>query len=356
MTLRLVCFTGAGAELGRRIVGFLEKQGHVCSLYTSARQAEKTGLLSFGGSLSDWMAGCFDKEIAQGFIFIGACGIAVRAIAPCLRGKTVDPAVVAVDEAGRFSISLLSGHIGQANRLAAGVAEAVGAMPVVTTATDVREVFSVDSWAVQHGCTLSDMGLAKEVSAALLAGEPVGIASAFPFAAGNLPAGLLQNPDCPLGICIDIRNVSPFARTLLLFPRIVHLGIGCRRGTSHACIRQAVEHFLNRHSIAPQALAGIASITVKKNEDGLLAFAQGLGLPIRFFPPEELRQAKGSFASSPFVERTVGVDNVCERAAVLSSRQGILLAEKYAEAGVTVAAAREDWSVDFEYQNDWRGL
>ena len=273
MTLRLVCFTGAGAELGDTR-SRVEKQGHVCSLYTSARQAEKTGLLSFGGSLSDWMAGCFDKEIAQGFIFIGACGIAVRAIAPCLRGKTVDPAVVAVDEAGRFSISLLSGHIGQANRLAAGVAEAVGAMPVVTTATDVREVFSVDSWAVQHGCTLSDMGIAKEVSAALLAGEPVGIASAFPF---TLDRVFAESGLPPRHLHRYTKTSLPLPEPCCFFPALVHLGIGCRRGTSHACIRQAVEHFLNRHSIAPQALAGIASITVKKNEDGLLAFAQGLG-------------------------------------------------------------------------------
>ena len=120
-------------------------------------------------------------------VFVGAAGIAVRAAAPYLAGKAYDPAVVVIDEQGRFVIPLLSGHLGGANELAGRLAEGLGATAVITTATDGRAVFAVDSWAKSHECVVFDPENIKYISGALLRGDTVGLRSAFPVD-GLLPA------------------------------------------------------------------------------------------------------------------------------------------------------------------------
>ena len=122
-----------------------------------------------------------DFEDCDAIVFIGACGIAVRSIAPFVKSKKIDPAVVVVDEQGQFAISLLSGHIGGANELTEEIAEILRAQSVITTATDLNDKFAVDVFAKKNGCFISDMELAKEISAALLAGKEVGFASDFPW-------------------------------------------------------------------------------------------------------------------------------------------------------------------------------
>ena len=127
--------------------------------------------------LADWRRMAWEQ--AEGLVFVGAVGIAVRSIAPLLRSKTTDPAVVVVDEAGQFAISLVSGHMGGANQLARQVASCLDATPVVTTATDVNGKFAVDVFAVKNGLAIGSMRRAKEISAAILAGRPVGIHTAY---------------------------------------------------------------------------------------------------------------------------------------------------------------------------------
>ena len=158
------------------------------------------------GGLSAWAGERFGDS--DGLIFIGACGIAVRAIAPYIRDKKTDPAVLAADEKGRFVIPLLSGHLGGANelaeRLAAGLAKSgIPAQAVLTTATDVNRRFAVDVFAKEHGLVLDQMKLAKEISAAVLAGEPVGLFSDFPFS-GPVPEGLYKDRICPQNIRITV--------------------------------------------------------------------------------------------------------------------------------------------------------
>ena len=108
---------------------------------------------------------------SEALIFVGSCGIGVRLIAPYIKSKLTDPAVLVVDELGKFVIPLLSGHIGGANELAKKLAEKIGALPVITTATDINGKFSVDSWAKAQGLQISDMKKAKEISAAILEGN-----------------------------------------------------------------------------------------------------------------------------------------------------------------------------------------
>ena len=280
-------------------------------------------------------------------IFVGACGIAVRAVAPLLIGKASDPAVVVVDELGRHAISLLSGHIGGANALARRVAGLTGGEAVITTATDVNGRFAVDEWAARRGLYIADMALAKRFAAEILKRD-LPLWSDFPVE-GALPSGVFLGERGELGAAVSCRDVRPFDETLLLIPRVLHLGIGCKRGTSAERIAAAVDAALKEAGLRPEAVAGAASIDVKKDEPGLLEHCARRGVPIAFYSADELRAVPGEFSSSAFVERTVGVDNVCERAAMRAAGPGArLLAPKRGGNGVTVAVTCEDWRVRFE--------
>lgn len=281
-------------------------------------------------------------------VFIGACGIAVRAIAPLLEGKARDPAVVVLDERGKYVISLLSGHIGGANDLARRIAGITGGEAVITTATDVKGRFSADAWAARSGCAIDSLDMAKRFSAEILKRD-LPLCAEFPLL-GALPAGLFAANEGDLGVAITCRSAfSPFKATLRLIPRVLHLGVGCRRGTTEETIEIAVQKALEAGGLSPRAVKGVATINIKQNEEGLSAFANAWNLPLAFFSAQELQSAPGSFSSSAFVERTVGVDNVCERAAVCAAGESaVLLVRKLAGNGVTVAIAQEKWRVCFE--------
>ena len=314
MTTAVIAFTRRGAALGRSLADALGGTLHV-----PARFAPEVGAEAYS-SLEGWTAWAWAR--ADALVFVGAAGIAVRAIAPHVRDKFSDPAVVSVDEAGRFVVPLLSGHVGGANELARRVAALTGGHAAVSTATDVNGLFAVDVWARERNMAITDRVLAKEVSAALLEGRPVGFASDFGH---PCPEGLTTGP-AELGVWItDRTGEGPFPRTLRLVPRSLILGIGCRRGTPEAAIAAA---------------AAAATIDLKKDEPGLLAFCARRGLPLTTYSAEALAAVAGDFTPSAFVRGITGVDNVCERAAAAAG--GRIIVPKQADNGVTAAVARKD--------------
>ena len=328
MTVRLLAFTDRGYALAERLARELNGKAARCGADCS---------------LSDWTAGAFAS--ADALIFVGAAGIAVRAVAPHIRNKTIDPAVLVIDELGRFVIPILSGHLGGANALARRAAELCGGQAVITTATDLNEVFSVDLWARAQNCTVLEPERIKTVSARLLAGDTVSFESDWPVR-GERPDGLVSAGDGGF-------SVSIFRKTddrLHLVPRIVSLGIGCKRGTPQETIETAFVAFLARHGLCSEAVVQVCTIDRKGDEPGLLAFCAAHGWPLRTFSVEALSALPGLFSGSAFVERTTGVDNVCERAAVLGSG-GTLLFPKEAGGGVTLAAAAAPWSPDWRWQD-----
>ena len=340
MKLAVFAFSRRGRDTARRCLTALAGPGDEYRAYAS-ESWEGEGFSPIRPPLADFTAPVF--AWADAMVFVGACGIAVRAIAPHVRDKRTDPAVLAVDELGQFVIPLLSGHIGGANRLAARLAEAVGATAVVTTATDVNRRFSVDEWSARQGLYIDDMAAAKAVSAAILEG-PVPVWSDFPIA-GDLPAGLEPGESGPLGICISWRRKFPFDRTLLLVPPVLRLGIGCRRGTSSGAIDALTDQLLAEHNVHPAAVGTVATIDLKKDETGLLDFCRDLGWPLSCYSAEELAAVEGDFTPSDFVRSVTGVDNVCERAALLGAER--LLVKKTARGGVTAALALNAWEVRF---------
>ena len=281
-------------------------------------------------------------------VFVGAAGIAVRAAAPYLAGKAYDPAVVVIDEQGRFVIPLLSGHLGGANELAERLAEGLGATAIITTATDGRAVFAVDSWAKSHECVVFDPENIKYISGALLRGDTVGLRSAFPVD-GLLPAHINTKTAAESGFVIGFdTEVQPFPHTLHLVPRVISLGLGCRKGVSASAIEQTVCEALGRAGLPLTAVNAVASIDIKKDEPGLVSFCAAHGLPLAVYSAEELNAAPGEFTASEFVKSTVGVDSVCERAAVVNAGNGTIIARKYAKNGVTAAFAAGGYRVCLE--------
>lgn len=265
------------------------------------------------GSVTDWAGKVFSQYDA--IIFVSACGIAVRAIAPHLKGKDTDPATVVLDERGRRVISLLSGHLGGANALARQVASITGGEAVITTASDVSGVPAIDEWSKERGYVIENLGAAKKITAAALEGEKIGVA---------ITEELLD---------------APWPVTLWLRPRNLVLGAGCRKGVSFERLKDACEHFLSDSGVSALSIMAVASIDIKKEEGGLIELAHYLDVPFNTFSARELNGVPGSFTSSKRVQAATGTDNVCERAAVLLSR-GFLLRSKTKYDGVTFALAK----------------
>lgn len=296
-----------------------------------------------GQPLSDWTAECF--PVCEALVFVGAVGIAVRAVAPHIGSKTSDPAVVCVDETGRWAIPILSGHLGGANTLAAGIAALTGGEAVVTTATDLNGLFAVDLWAKKQGMAIVNPERIKRVSAKILRRETVVIDSPYP-----LPRPAPESVQCgaPGDVLVSYRPAETSA--LQLAPKVLTLGIGCKRGTDARTLEAVFSRFCAERRILPEAIEKAASIDVKRDEPGLLALCTSHNWPLAFYGAEELRAVPGDYTASRFVENAVGVDNVCERAAVCCAN-GKLIEKKYARDGVTFALAERRAEYDWSWQD-----
>ena len=366
MKINGICFSKTGAELAEKLRIMFETDSEfadtesswVCKSTHGGPDAAMTQIKPLGGSLHEWTESHFHDSDAM--IFIAASGIAVRAIAPFVMDKRSDPAVIVLDEKGTYCIALLSGHIGGANALVRQISEKIGSTPVITTATDIHNKFAVDVYARERCLTLSNMTYAKEVSAAVIGGEPVGFYTPFPTV-GELPEGLvwseklLQEIEADkeraggisLGICISPSySRAHFDHTLWLIPQCLTIGIGCRKDTKADAIEDVIKEALDRQCLYQEAILQIASIDLKAEEKGLVTCCKRLDVPLITYSADELKAVTGDFSRSAFVEDITGVDNVCERAAVLASK-GHLIINKISREGVTCAVAISDYRVEF---------
>lgn len=339
MRAALISVTERGAELSAKIADL-----GVCKTLRYAHERHADALAVPFASVYDLTAELFQEYDA--LIFICAAGIAVRAVAPHVRSKAADPAVLVIDEQGRFVIPILSGHLGGANALAQELAARLGAVPVVTTATDTGGKFSPDSFAAANFLRITDLSAAKAVAAAVLAGEPVGLVSDYPYV--NCPPELHPGKDCRVGLCISPDETKkPFPVTLSLLPRDLVLGIGCRKGAS--C--QQIEEQVRKSGIPLERVCFAATIDRKAEEPGLLAFCAKHRLKLASTTAEALMNVPGEFHGSEFVRKTVGTDNVCERSAVYFAG-GAVCYPKSSGNGVACAAAEREICLDFDKRRD----
>ncbi|NNG02110.1 MAG: cobalamin biosynthesis protein CbiG [Desulfobacteraceae bacterium] len=317
---------------------------------------------SSGLDTGDASSGIFDKlsdAVAREFtrfnahIFIMSIGIAVRMIGPLLDHKLKDPAVVAVDDAGRFAVSLLSGHVSGANELAEKVAGIINAIPVITTATDAAGLPAVDVTAREKGLFIQNPEVIKTVSMALLTHQrialidPMGVFTNTEFAAHPLVdrhphAGLGQEilPPHAAVVVIDDGIGNTLANTLVLRPPSLALGIGCNRHTRAAEIRELMDGVMDKFRLAAESLFCVASVDLKFDEPGLVEFAAELNLSLRFFSKDQLNAVTAIQNPSAMAEKHIGVKSVCEAAAILAAANGQLIVPKHKSTNATLAVAR----------------
>ncbi|HAN44313.1 MAG TPA: cobalamin biosynthesis protein CbiG, partial [Ruminococcaceae bacterium] len=257
MRIEAICFTNAGFLLGEKLISSLSKCCEAAEL--------SKGFGENGVSLGEWVKTRFNT--ADALVFIGSAAIAVRAIAPYISLKTTDPAVIAIDEKANFCIPLLSGHIGGANELSKKLAELTGAVPVITTATDINNLFAIDSWAVKNSIAIINPEKIKTVSSKLLAGRIVKLKSDFDII-GRLPDGFeISENDFD---AIITSSYSENTNALCLVPPVAVIGVGCKRGSSQDKIENAVLQVLKKAGVYPQAVASICSINIKSDEAGII--------------------------------------------------------------------------------------
>lgn len=339
----IVAFTEKGGRLGRLLLEELQKAGYETEGFLFARHNVK-GMRPFAdsGSITRLL---FARM--EGIIFIGACGIAVRAAAPCLRSKMEDPGVVVVDECGKYVISLLSGHVGGANGLTRRVAGILGGEPVITTATDRNGLFAVDEWAVKNHLRIKNPEMIKDISSRILAGEKAGFFSELPVS-GTLPEELTAG-EAQAGVVIarGEEQCDRFAHTLWLMPTDLVAGIGCKSGKGYTELRDFLHRVLKEFRLEPERIGKICSVSVKAKEEGLHRLAKELAVPFETYTPQQLSEAQGCFSASDFVLSQIGVDNVCERSASLGSGGGRQRVGRQACNGMTLAVYEREITIRF---------
>ena len=343
MKVGIISFTVRGGKLNEKICNGLQSCGITAECYGPSKYIQGTNLNPFY-NLHELMNQLF--KTVDGIIVIGACGIAVRGIAPFIKSKAADPAVAVTGEDGKYVISLLSGHMGGANELSRCVAGLIGALPVITTATDINHKFSVDDWAVKNSLIITDLSMIKEISGTILHDNKVGFYCEYPVH-GEIPYELTKETS-HIGICIAGKAlIDPFPKTLHLLPRNIVLGVGCRKGTKGPLLIDALRDTLRNYNLDEKRIFRICSIDLKSKEEGILKLSEELQAGFITYTAEELKGVPGDFNGSEFVERTVGVDNVCERSAFLGSGFGKLLLPKTVYGGITFAAYEKDYAVTF---------
>lgn len=330
MKLGLIAFTQAGEKILDKIS--LDKTKD-CNRYNKSTD-----------ELRSWLRKSFSE--CDGIIFVGAVGIAVRLISPLIKSKDIDPAVIVIDEKGQYILPILSGHIGGGNKLANELATTLLATPIITTATDLNQKLAIDTWAVESGAVVANIDMIKHISAAILKGDEVFIESDFSIE-GTLPNELTHKSFGKLGVMVSLDETKkPFDKTLNIIPKIITLGIGCRKDISPASLKAFIEETLANEKISIKAVDKIASIDIKSKEKAILEFADEHGIKACFYTADELSELEGSFTKSEFVKATTGVDNVCERSAMLCSG-GELILQKTAKDGMTIAIAKSTWRCRF---------
>ena len=335
----IYALTLQGAELAKKIMKKIN-----ADLYLPHRLAERFNGIGFQRFL-DLMPQVFHKY--KKHIFITATGIAVRSISPFLDSKETDPAVVVLDQRGRYCISLLSGHIGGANSLAKEVASITGGTPVITTATDTEQLPAIDMIAKKKGMAIKNISALKRINRAIVEGEPIQVfdpEERLGLSHGEIPVIRIEkeemwNKEIP-GVWVNWKDTQPDEKKLILCPRCLVVGLGCNKGTEAREILDFIKNTFLEHGISMESIRALATIELKKEEIGLLEAAESLGTPVLFFSSKRLSEIRVPNPSL-CVQKHMGTWSVCEAAAIIGAKMGKLIVPKKKWLNTTIAIALE---------------
>ncbi|MFV0498542.1 MAG: cobalt-precorrin 5A hydrolase [Bacilli bacterium] len=322
----ILSFTKKGYELSRRLMQFDDYEIaciRVNNLKESIKKIYRPGIT---------------------IIFIGAVGIAVRGIAKYINHKSTDPAVIVIDEKGNYVIPILSGHIGGANEMSEKIAKCINAISVITTATDINNVFSIDLYAKKHNYMIKNFDGIKRVSAKLLADQTVYLSSEFEIN-GALPNNIKFSAsvgDVHIGV-----GLNENSQALILQPKVYHLGVGCKKETSRIEFEKFLLNKLKEFSISIDLVATISSIDLKQSEQAIIEFAKKYNIDFITYTAKELLEYEEKFFKSDFVKTITGVSNICETCGYKSSNEGKTVVNRTAKNGITLSVFKQEFIVEF---------
>lgn len=337
--MRIAClsFTEKGKELGDKLkkIGKESKSYVIHHYFNGEVEGGIKNLLNYA-----WIE-------YDGFVFISSTGIAIRMINPYIRDKTIDPAVVVIDDCGRFSISLLSGHLGGANELAGWIGKKINAISVITTASDNRNIEVVDLFAQKNNYYIEDMKSVTKITAMMVNGKTIAfyseddIAIDYPnliiledlnFIHSNIEGIIIVSSQD-----LNLQNID--IPITYLRPRNINIGVGCRKGIEGTRIIEAIEKALKEVNISNKSIKAIGTVEVKKDEKGIIDAAEYFNCPMKIFTIDEIKEVEDKFHKSQFVKDTIGVYSVSEPCAYLLGGELITSKSKY--NGITISISKE---------------
>lgn len=322
MKLAVITVTEKGVRNGLKI-----KEKINCDVFTISKfMKEKTLLIENG------LQNFFEKNLLKydTFLFITASGIAVRTIAPFIKSKDKDPAVLTMDEEGNFIISLLSGHLGGANEAAKILGEITGAVPVISTASDVSGKIAVDTIAMKMNGKLESLESAKKVTSLIVAGKEVDI---------KVPENM-ENENPQGVILISNRKNIEIAK---IIPQNIVVGIGCKKNKEAEKIIDAVKDSFEKLNLCEESIRVFATVDIKENEAGIIGTAEYFGKELKIISREDIQKIENNFETSQFVKKSIGVGAVSAPCAFITGKgRGKFLAEKLKYEGITISIFEEE--------------
>lgn len=322
MKLAVITVTKKGVRNGLKI-----KEKTDCDVFTISKfMKEKTLLIENG------LQNFFEKNLLKydTFLFITASGIAVRTIAPFIKSKDKDPAVLTMDEEGNFIISLLSGHLGGANEAAKILGEITGAVPVISTASDVSGKIAVDTIAMKINGKLESLESAKKVTSLIVAGKEVNI---------KVPENM-ENENPQGVILISNRKNIEIAK---IIPQNIVVGIGCKKNKEAEKIIDAVKDSFEKLNLCEESIRVFATVDIKENEAGIIGTAEYFGKELKIISREDIQKIENNFKTSQFVKKSIGVGAVSAPCAFITGKgRGKFLAEKLKYEGITISIFEEE--------------
>lgn len=320
--MRILTYSKAGYQLALRIGKSLEVE-----IYS--KEKEKF-------SSREVVKEAFEKKVP--LVFISATGIAVRTIAPFLRGKEWDPPVLVMDDQGKYVLSLLSGHLGGANALALDLEKITGAKAIITTATDNRGYEGLDLYARRMGFAYESIHDLTPITGAMVDKKKIFVYNPWNFPLAKYPY-FTENPEEETDYCLAITEKGKldlaYKKMAYLRPKILHLGLGCRKGASYSLLKSFLRDSLEKYNLSPKSIQDLGSISIKKEEPAFLELKKDLACPFYFFSAEDLAPFEDQVTGSDFVKKTVGVSSVSATAALKLGGQ--LIVDKERRDGFTLS-------------------
>jgi len=318
MKIACLYFTDSGGAIAKRIKYSSDYEVHVYSKE------------NYKNSLNDIF------EHYDGIVFISSTGIAIRISMPFIKSKSVDPAIVVVDDLGRYSISLLSGHIGGANELAENIANHLKCQAIITTASDGRGIEAVDMFAKRNNLYIESLEDAKKITSMMVAGEAIKIESEIKSKIGY--GNIVYKNEVGVIFVTSKLSINYDKPSCILRPKNIIVGLGCRRGKTVDEIINALFIVFKDNDLSINSLKQIATVDVKQDESGIIEACEYLKCEMLIISREAIKVVQDKFDKSAFVESTIGVTSVCEPCAFIAG--GEIIVCRTAINGITIAISK----------------